>query len=76
MNILPYKLKSTNEQLTSRAGCARCPTNGVMKSIDTQFTSLAETTSYEKTHGQVSSRRAQLFSLDSLSLDSRWKSMI
>jgi len=44
------------------------------KSLHTQFTPLSETTSHEKTHGRVTTRRAQLFSLDSLSLDSRWQS--
>ncbi|MCK5355893.1 MAG: ISAs1 family transposase [Methyloprofundus sp.] len=44
------------------------------KLLSTQFTPLAETKSHEKAHGRVTTRRAQLFSLDSLSLDSRWKS--
>lgn len=44
------------------------------KSLHTQFTPLAETASHEKTHGRVTTRRAQLFPLDSLSLDSRWQS--
>ena len=44
------------------------------KSLPIQSTPLAETISHEKAHGRVTTRRAQLFSLDSLSLDSRWKS--
>ncbi len=43
------------------------------KLLPEQSTALAETIGYEKAHGRVTSRRAQLFSLDSLSLDSRWK---
>jgi len=44
------------------------------KSLHIQLTPLAETTSYEKAHGRVTTRRAQLFPLGSLSLDSRWQS--
>jgi len=44
------------------------------KLLPTQSTALAETTSHEKAHGRVTTRRAQLFSLDSLSLAPRWKS--
>jgi len=43
------------------------------KMLHTQFLPLAETTGYEKAHGRVTTRRAQLFSLTSLTLDSRWK---
>jgi len=42
--------------------------------LQTQFTPLSETTSHEKSHGRVTTRRAQLFSLDSLSLNYRWQS--
>lgn len=44
------------------------------KSLPIQSKPLAETISHEKAHGRVTTRRAQLFSLDSLSLDSRWQS--
>lgn len=43
------------------------------KLLSTQSTPLAETMSHEKAHGRDTTRRAQLFSLDSLSLASRWK---
>jgi hypothetical protein len=39
----------------------------------TQFLPLAETIGHEKEHGRVTTRNAQLFSLTSLTLDSRWK---
>ena len=42
--------------------------------LSTQSVALAETTSHEKSHGRVTTRRAQLFPLSSLSLASRWKS--
>lgn len=43
------------------------------KLLHTQFSPLAETTACEKAHGRVTAHRAQLFSLTSLALDSRWK---
>ncbi|RLA21827.1 MAG: hypothetical protein DRQ62_08945 [Gammaproteobacteria bacterium] len=43
------------------------------KLLPEQSTALAETIGHEKAHGRVTSRRAQLISLDSLPQDSRWK---
>jgi hypothetical protein len=41
--------------------------------LHTQFLPLAETIGHEKEHGRVTTRSAHLFSLASLTLDSRWK---
>ena len=43
------------------------------KLLHTQFLPLAETTGHEKGHGRITTRSARLFSLTSLTLDSRWK---
>jgi hypothetical protein len=43
------------------------------KLLHTQLPPLSETIGHEKAHGRVSTRAAQLFSLTSLTLDSRWK---
>jgi len=43
------------------------------KLLHTQFLPLAETIGHEKEHGRVTTRSAHLFSLTSLTLDSRWK---
>lgn len=43
------------------------------KQLSKDCTALAETIEHEKAHGRVTTRRAQLFSLESLMLDSRWK---
>ena len=43
------------------------------KLLHQQLSPLAETTHHEKEHGRVTTRRAQLFSLASLTLDVRWK---
>lgn len=43
------------------------------KLLHTQSLPLAETIGHEKEHGRVTTRRAHLFSLTSLTLDSRWK---
>jgi predicted transposase YbfD/YdcC len=43
------------------------------KTLRTQFLPLAETIGHEKAHGRVTTRSAHLFSLTSLTLDSRWK---
>jgi hypothetical protein len=43
------------------------------KMLHTQSLPLAETIGHEKAHGRVTTRSAQLFSLTSLTLDSRWK---
>ncbi len=43
------------------------------KQLHQQLPSLAETTSHEKEHGRVTTRRAQLFPLASLTLDARWQ---
>jgi predicted transposase YbfD/YdcC len=43
------------------------------KMVHTQFLPVAETIGHEKEHGRVTARGAHLFSLTSLTLDSRWK---
>jgi hypothetical protein len=43
------------------------------KMLHTQFLPLAETIVHEKEHGRVTTRSAHVFSLASLTLDSRWK---
>jgi len=43
------------------------------KIVHQQFLPLAETIGHEKEHGRVTTRNAHLFSLTSLTLDSRWK---
>ena len=43
------------------------------KLLHTQFRPLVETIGHEKEHGRVTTRSAHLFSLTSLTLDSRWK---
>ena len=43
------------------------------KLLHTQTLPLAETVSHEKEHGRVTTRSAHVFSLASLTLDSRWK---
>jgi predicted transposase YbfD/YdcC len=43
------------------------------KMVHTQFLPVAETIGHEKEHGRVTTRGAHLFSLTSLTLDSRWK---
>ena len=43
------------------------------KIVHQQFLPLAETIGHEKEHGRVTTRDAHLFSLTSLTLDSRWK---
>lgn len=43
------------------------------KIVHKQLLPLAETIEHEKEHGRVTTRKAQLFSLTSLTLDSRWK---
>jgi predicted transposase YbfD/YdcC len=43
------------------------------KMLHTQLPPLAETMGHEKEHGRVTTRSTHLFSLTSLTLDSRWK---
>ena len=43
------------------------------KMLQTQCLPLAETIGHEKEHGRVTTRSAYVFSLTSLTLDSRWK---
>ncbi|MFI3221703.1 MAG: ISAs1 family transposase, partial [Methylococcaceae bacterium] len=43
------------------------------KLLRTRSPALAKTRDHEKGHGRVTTRCSQLFSLDSLTLDSRWK---
>ncbi len=43
------------------------------KTLYTDCASLAETVEHDKAHGRITTRRAQLFSLKPLVLDSRWK---
>ena len=42
------------------------------QALRTESTALAEAVGHEKSHGRVTTRRAQLFSLVSLALDARW----
>jgi predicted transposase YbfD/YdcC len=42
------------------------------QALRTESTALAEAVGHEKSHGRVTTRRAQLFSLVSLTLDARW----
>ena len=42
------------------------------QALSTESAALAETAGHDKANGRVSTRRAQLFSLASLTLDSRW----
>ena len=42
------------------------------QALRTESTALAEAAGHEKSHGRVTTRRAQLFSLVSLALDARW----
>ena len=41
--------------------------------LRTEAPTLAEVVEHEKAHGRVTTRRAQLFSLESVALDPRWK---
>jgi predicted transposase YbfD/YdcC len=43
------------------------------KMLHTQFLPLVETIAHDKEHGRVTTRSTHLFSLTSLTLDSRWK---
>lgn len=43
------------------------------KELNKDFSAFAETIEHEKAHGRVTTRCARLFSLESLTLDSRWK---
>ena len=43
------------------------------QTLHSQALALAETVEHEKAHGRVTTRRAQLFSLASVTLDLRWK---
>jgi predicted transposase YbfD/YdcC len=43
------------------------------KALILECTPLAETVEHDKGHGRITTRRAQLFSLELLTLDSRWK---
>ena len=43
------------------------------KIVHQQFLPLAKTIGHEKEHGRITTRNAHLFSLTSLTLDSRWK---
>ena len=43
------------------------------KELNKGFSAFAETIEHEKAHGRVTTRCARLFSLESLTLDSRWK---
>ena len=43
------------------------------QTLHSQALALAETVEHEKAHGRVTTRRAQLFSLASVTLDPRWK---
>ena len=42
------------------------------QTVSTESAALAETVGHDKAHGRVTTRRARLFSLASLTLDSRW----
>lgn len=43
------------------------------QTLHSQALALAETVEHEKAHGRVTTRRAQMFSLASVTLDPRWK---
>ena len=59
-----YLTQVKENQATFRQQCKLCCT---------QFLPLAETINHEKVHGRITTRRAQVFSLTPLILNSRWK---